>query len=443
MLYDDKWRVIARFEDAASASAPFEQIYHHHAGLAGHGGSSYIDLVICRDQIDNSGDPPTATRDYVLQNWRADVVALAAPDGDLLERVTYDAYGIPFATHPTDLTKGAIGGVAGYGMPDGTLNNDDYFYYQARYAATDWRADWDRDGDIDAADNTAYLADKAAASGSWGRGVLSNRGNILGYAGYVHEPATGSAGSGHGTMWHVRQRVLHSGLGRWVQRDPPEFEYREGPSLYWYGMAAPLENSDPNGTACSPLGCCTVTVPDHKSAPQPVLPRPIIGCLWPDPGHLMRMRCEQWARCTAITKFGSGPQSSCFAAAVAAGVACCMNNGTAASCEDDIAFELGNCVHDPCFLVPLQPPNAAWCRGAYGACDSYAGANARCFCECGGDSPWSNFVRACLECKHRNGQGSHSAHIECYTEADLRYGTNPHGMLGCYCACVVVQVMNC
>lgn len=36
------------------------------------------------------------------------------------------------------------------------------------------------------------------------------------------------------------QAVQHAGLGRWVQRDPPQFEYGEGLNLYWYGAASPL-----------------------------------------------------------------------------------------------------------------------------------------------------------------------------------------------------------
>ena len=218
--------------------------------------------MICRDRDTDTETSGLESREYVLQNWRADVVALAAPavgegeDGDLLERVSYDPYGIPFGTHPTDLTRGAVGGVTGYGMPDGALNNDDYSYFLILYGASNWRADWDRDGDIDAADNTAYTNDKNAASGSWGRGVLSNRENILGYAGYVHEPATGAAGGGHGTMWHVRHRVMHSGLGRWVQRDPERFQYGEGMSLYWYGADSPVVMTDWQGGACSPLTGC-------------------------------------------------------------------------------------------------------------------------------------------------------------------------------------------
>ncbi|MEZ6232657.1 MAG: GC-type dockerin domain-anchored protein [Phycisphaerales bacterium] len=40
-----------------------------------------------------------------------------------------------------DLTTGAIAGVPGYGVPNGVLNNDDFFYYLALFAANDLRAD--------------------------------------------------------------------------------------------------------------------------------------------------------------------------------------------------------------------------------------------------------------------------------------------------------------
>ncbi|MEZ6232656.1 MAG: GC-type dockerin domain-anchored protein [Phycisphaerales bacterium] len=40
-----------------------------------------------------------------------------------------------------DLTTGAIAGVPGYGVPNGILNNDDFFYYLAIFAANDPAAD--------------------------------------------------------------------------------------------------------------------------------------------------------------------------------------------------------------------------------------------------------------------------------------------------------------
>jgi hypothetical protein len=36
---------------------------------------------------------------------------------------------------PADLTTTAVPGTPGYGVPDGTLNNDDFFYYLAQFAA--------------------------------------------------------------------------------------------------------------------------------------------------------------------------------------------------------------------------------------------------------------------------------------------------------------------
>ena len=55
-----------------------------------------------------------------------------------------------------DLTTGAIAGQAGYGVPNGTLNNDDFFYYLAEFAA----------GNIAVADLTT-----GAVSGQPGYGV--------------------------------------------------------------------------------------------------------------------------------------------------------------------------------------------------------------------------------------------------------------------------------
>jgi RHS repeat-associated protein len=52
----------------------------------------------------------------------------------------------------------------------------------------------------------------------------------------------------------------------------------------------------------------------------------------------------------------------------------------------------------------------------------FMGADAMCVCECAGDSPWDNYVRACLSCMHSKGQYGGTAHDLCYEEADRRYG---------------------
>lgn len=59
----------------------------------------------------------------------------------MVERVRYTPYGVPFGIAPGDLTFGATSVVRGYGVPNGVINNDDHFYYQALYAAPSPLAD--------------------------------------------------------------------------------------------------------------------------------------------------------------------------------------------------------------------------------------------------------------------------------------------------------------
>jgi len=81
-------------------STPKESFVYHAAGNAGRGGggSSYIDSVVLRDRDTTNGwsgaaDGTLEERRYYVQNWRADVVAIAKSDGNPLEYVFYSAYG--------------------------------------------------------------------------------------------------------------------------------------------------------------------------------------------------------------------------------------------------------------------------------------------------------------------------------------------------------------
>src|SRR6185295_11741981 len=72
--YDERWRQMARFRE--SDSSPKEDFVNHNAGLGGKGGSSYIDLVICRNKDANTAwtsasDGVLEERLYYCQNWRA------------------------------------------------------------------------------------------------------------------------------------------------------------------------------------------------------------------------------------------------------------------------------------------------------------------------------------------------------------------------------------
>jgi hypothetical protein len=46
-----------------------------------------------------------------------------------------------FSACAADLTSTAVPGQAGYGYPNGALNNDDFFFYLALFSAGDARAD--------------------------------------------------------------------------------------------------------------------------------------------------------------------------------------------------------------------------------------------------------------------------------------------------------------
>ncbi len=70
--------------------------------------------------------------------------------------------------------------------------------------------------------------------------------------------------------------------------------------------------------------------------------------------------------------------------------------------------------------------------------DTYFFANATCFCQCAGDSAWSQFVRACLRCEYAKGTPPGKAHTYCYAQADLMNfpGGRPwSALLACYEKC--------
>jgi len=65
----------------------------------------------------------------------------------------------------------------------------------------------------------------------------SDVGNEILFCGYRFDPESG--------LYHVRHRMYHSTLGRWLGRDP--LGYVDGMGLYAYGGAGPLRSLDPEG----------------------------------------------------------------------------------------------------------------------------------------------------------------------------------------------------
>jgi len=157
-VYDARWRQTATYRASHYSgwtidANPKEQYVYNTAGVAGSGGSSYIDSVILRDRDANtawedSADATLEERTYYCQNWRADVIALMTDAGQLLQQVRYDPYGVPFGVSKADVNG------------DGSVNTTDITRFGTIWnggSGTHPLADWNFDGSVNSTDYTAYL----------------------------------------------------------------------------------------------------------------------------------------------------------------------------------------------------------------------------------------------------------------------------------------------
>ncbi len=250
--YDTRWRITATYWTShysswtVDADDPKEQFVSNTAGLAGSGGSSYIDSVVLRDRDANTAwedqtDGTLEERTYHCQNWRADVVALMTDAGRLVNQVRYDPYGVPFGIPKTDMDG------------DGDADTDDYTLYYSYYTGSTMPfADWNWDGTKNSTDLIAYGNDRTADS-TLGRGTLgygyshASGAGRKGYAGYEIDPVlTGS--EGWDSICHVRYRQYRANAGSWLSRDP--IAHPAGQIVpYAYTFSAPVPNTDALGLA--------------------------------------------------------------------------------------------------------------------------------------------------------------------------------------------------
>jgi RHS repeat-associated protein len=73
--------------------------------------------------------------------------------------------------------------------------------------------------------------------------------------------------------------------------------------------------------------------------------------------------------------------------------------------------------------IPFQQPrDSKKCDDTYKCRDNYMGANARCFCKCADNGPWSSMVRSILMDLYRNNVSMEAAHIASYAAATAAFG---------------------
>lgn len=241
-VQDSRWRTVATFRasswgySGSNDTSPKETTVYHAGGLGGGGGSSYIDSVILADKDMSNGwggaaDGTREKRVYLLQNWRADVSCVTDQAGKVLEWIKYSPYGVPFRIDPADFDR------------DGDVDSADSSAFTTEYNNGTPRADANHDGFIDFTDFDLYTDNYNAASAG-GRNVLSRGGsasggihNRIGYAGYLWDSAT--------WQYHVRNRVILPSIGRWSRRDP--LGHIDGPHFYGYVRTNPLNARDDSG----------------------------------------------------------------------------------------------------------------------------------------------------------------------------------------------------
>lgn len=200
--YDERWRIVATFED--TNATPTRRVIHHAAGLAGTGGSSYIDSVILEDAND-TGDANLETRYYPLQNWRADAVCvgkLSSGGFQLVDVVDYDTYGNAISRPAISADFDGNGGIDG----------GDIGAFNAAFEAGDPSADVDMNGGVDGGDLIWYAVFETGVDGPT-PGACTNSGVIASYAGYVRDRFAPD-------LYHVRHRVYDTKMGTWTRRDP-------------------------------------------------------------------------------------------------------------------------------------------------------------------------------------------------------------------------------
>ncbi len=178
-----------------------------------------------------------ATRRYMLQNWRADVVATTRDNGDPYEYIRYSPYGVPTTYPAMDANRDMV--------TNSTDETDWLTVFSGGSANIVIGIDTNKDSLYPDTGDFDYMADEAADTakrGGYGK-VGTATGSVaplrFAYAGYAWDPAI--------KMCHVRHRVYNPDMGRWLRRDPLAIVAQQLTPLYEYVLGGPLKLRDPSG----------------------------------------------------------------------------------------------------------------------------------------------------------------------------------------------------
>ena len=402
-LYDASWRLLeSRIDtdfDPEETSPDFEE----HAQLVW--GLRYIDdIVSTRRDLNPSEEDGAEVRMFHATDAQFSSVAVLLDNGSLLERVAYSPYGVARHQWPADASG------------DGAVNSADLSIVLSSYGSitsSTYRseADFNRDGNVDAADLAAVLSYAAALpEGTLSSPAISNR---TGYCGYRFAPET--------EMYLARNRWLSPPLGRWIQRDP--LEYIDGMGLYEYCGGGPIEAVDPTGLDGVDIKFehwMRARERDREREREREVAQPTVSPSAPFLRCLAQHdTCRE--RCASRHQLETG--------------GALKRRARLADCYWKCSLRLKNCLSTASGPYnPLSRSSPECDR--YSCTDSYFGANARCFCKCAGDDPWSQEVRGCLRRLYDMRVDPDTAHKACYAQATAKGFVRPDATLAsCYLQC--------
>jgi RHS repeat-associated protein len=354
--YDERWRVAGVFRGTDTYCK--ERYVYHAAGVGGFGNSSYIDLVVLRDRDTTASwasSTTTATdeRIYYCQNWRADVSVITKSNGQPVEWIKYSAYGVPTSYALADFDR------------DGDIDAaDETAFYAAVGGSGTGNPDVDFDGDSGTDFDVSAFGESHAASSTGGRGVQSRplTANRIGYAGYQWDPIV--------KVNHVRHRVYNPEMGRWTRRDP--LGNPDGPNSHEYVLSMAVSAKDPDGlqavAACVTgsrdvcnFGGCTVSGPTAAFplschlGPLPPAPPVATLCAALRTFHgCTNVACPKGTSCLIVANRAvfDGPRSVSFAFTTGTGPIICSWTVTCTLNSYVCLQNVGVCVGAP----PSQTP---------------------------------------------------------------------------------------